>query len=42
MNPMTSNHGGRVIDQDASTVEKKVFQMVPISLSDHIGVIYTI
>ena len=40
---MTSNHGGRVKSQEASsTVEKKAFQMAPLSLSALIGAIYTI
>ena len=42
MPPMTSNHGGRVNDWEAKTIEGKGFQMPALSLSARIGAIYTI
>ena len=42
MPPITSNNEGRVNNKDASVVEKKTFQVTPLSLSVRIGAIYTI
>ena len=42
MHPVTSNHGGRLTNRVASTVEKNFFHMVPQLFSCHTGVVYTI
>ena len=41
MLPKISNCGYHVINQEASTVGNKTFQMSSLLLSSHIGAIYT-